>query len=123
MTKKILVADDNGDAAEVAAELLRLRGYEVFIALDGSEALAFAYRQRPDMMILDINMPRMDGYEVASALWADPPSETMPWLIALTARTQPSDVARARQAGFDLHMAKPAANFVEVVDSFFSAAE
>jgi len=104
--RRILLVDDNTDAAELMAELLRGVGHEVAVAHDGPAALLEAPRFTPDVAVLDIGLPVMDGYELARRLIAmlrDPP-----FMIALTGYGQENDRARARDAGFDEHMVKPA---------------
>jgi PAS domain S-box-containing protein len=104
--KRILLADDNRDAAESLAIILRLEGHEVELAHDGSAALdAFAAR-RPDVALLDIGMPKTNGYEVARQIRARPGGEDV-LLIAITGWTQDADKARTQAAGFDHHLAKP----------------
>lgn len=104
---KILIADDHPDAADSAAELLRLCGFEVEAVLDGRQAVEAAREFQPDLVILDIDMPVMNGYEAAAALREEWPMDKRLVLVALTGRTQHADIERARLAGFDHHMAKP----------------
>lgn len=104
--RKVLVADDNQDAAESLAMLLRLAGHEVRVATSGRAALALASAFRPDTALLDIGMPELNGYEVARALRAAPWGEAM-MLIALTGWGQDDDKRQARAAGFDHHLTKP----------------
>jgi signal transduction histidine kinase len=104
--RRILVADDNADARESLATLLALNGHEVFKAEDGSDALETAERCRPDVALLDIGMPRANGYEVARHIRAQPWGRGMV-LIALTGWGQESDRRRSHEAGFDSHLTKP----------------
>ena len=105
--KKILVVDDNTDAANMTAQLLQLYGLDVRVAYGGEEGLALARANRPDLIFLDIGMPVMDGYQVAEAVRADDTlSKVM--LVALTAWGDEASRNRARAAGFDLHLTKPA---------------
>jgi len=83
-----------------------LYGAEAKAASDGREALALAEQFRPDVVLMDINMPNMDGYEAARRLRAEP-WEKQPVLIALTGWGRPDDVDKARAAGFDGHLLKP----------------
>jgi signal transduction histidine kinase/ActR/RegA family two-component response regulator len=104
--RRILVADDNVDAAESLALLIRMWNHEVSVAQTGSAALEIAQRDRPDVCILDIGMPGMSGYEVARRI------RNQPWgretvLFALTGWGQSEDVERATAAGFNEHMTKP----------------
>ena len=104
--RRILVVDDNRDSAESLAMLLRLHGVEVETAHDGHQALETAERFRPDMVLLDIGMPGMDGYEVARTIRAQPWGTDLV-LIAQTGWGQDEDRRRALEAGFDVHMTKP----------------
>ena len=104
--RRILVADDNVDAAESMARLIALYGHEVEIAHGGFEALKKAERFRPDLLILDIGMPDLDGLETASRLRATPHGKNAV-LVALTGWGQPADRERTTAAGFDAHLVKP----------------
>jgi signal transduction histidine kinase/CheY-like chemotaxis protein len=101
-----LVADDNRDAAETLAIILRLEGHDVELAHDGAAALQSFAARRPDVALLDIGMPRADGYEVARRIRADPAGVDVK-LIAITGWAQEADKARSRDAGFDHHLTKP----------------
>lgn len=104
--KRILVVDDNVDAANSLAVLLRAMGHEVFVAHDGRSALLDLSRIRPDIALLDIAMPDLSGYEVARQIRERLGSAVR--IVALTGFGLPEDRARALEAGFDLHMVKPA---------------
>jgi len=105
--RRVLVVDDNEDAARTLARLLsRLHGQEVRIAYDGATALATAKDFRPELVLLDIGMPGMDGYEVAKRLRPTPEAQGA-LFVAVTGWGQESDRARSREAGFDLHLVKP----------------
>jgi PAS domain S-box-containing protein len=102
---RILVADDNADAAETLAVLLEMEGHVVRVVADGEEAVETARRFQPDVALLDIGMPKLNGYEVASALRrAD---AARPVLVAITGWGQRDDLRRAADAGFDHHLVKP----------------
>ena len=104
--RRVLVADDNRDAADSLAVILRLMGHEVRVAYDGEQALRAAPQFRPHAIVLDIGMPRVNGYDVASqARRAEWGRGVM--LIALTGWGQQRDKARAAEAGFDHHLTKP----------------
>ena len=106
--RRILVVDDNVDAARSLARLLtRVYGQEVRVAHDGPEALAVAGEFRPEVVLLDIGLPGMDGNEVARRLRGRPEFEKT-LIVALTGWGQEEDVARSREAGFDHHLVKPA---------------
>jgi CheY-like chemotaxis protein len=100
------VVDDNEDAAESLAELLQLTGNETHIANDGASALEAAEKLRPDIIFLDIGLPRMDGHAVARAIRAEPWGARIR-LVALTGWGQPEDRLRSDEAGFDRHLVKP----------------
>lgn len=104
---RIMVVDDNVDAAESLAILLQALGHDAAVAFDGVQALELAGNYRPDIVFLDIGMPRMNGHEVAAALRATPGFETTV-LIALTGWGSPRDREWSRGAGFDHHLTKPA---------------
>jgi PAS domain S-box-containing protein len=104
--ERILVVDDNVDAAESLSRLLRLQAHEVRVAYDGVAALVAAHDMKPDVVLLDIGLPEMDGLEVAKSLRArcDGPQ---PLLVAMTGFGQAEDRARTAAAGFDHHLTKP----------------
>jgi CheY-like chemotaxis protein/anti-sigma regulatory factor (Ser/Thr protein kinase) len=104
---KILVVDDNFDAAESLALLLRVEGHDVQVCHDGAEALAAVTAFYPDVVLLDIGLPGMDGYEVARRLRGHPATESA-LLVALTGYGQQDDIRRSREAGIDHHFVKPA---------------
>jgi len=104
--KRILLADDNRDAAESLAILLRLEGHDVELAHDGSSALRSFELRRPDVALLDIGMPEANGYEVARKIRAAPDGAGV-LLIAITGWAQDADKAESRAAGFDHHLTKP----------------
>jgi len=103
---RILVVDDNVDAAEVLAECLQLSGHEVRVANDGPLALILAKEFIPEVVLLDIGLPSMDGFEVARRLRKQQGASLLR-LIALTGYGQESDRQKARAAGFDDHLVKP----------------
>jgi signal transduction histidine kinase len=106
VARRILVADDNPDALESLAAVLRLRGHEVFSASNGATALEIAIRHVPDIALLDIGMPLLDGYEVARRIRAEEWGKSVT-LVALTGWGQESDRRRSQEAGFDTHLVKP----------------
>jgi signal transduction histidine kinase/ActR/RegA family two-component response regulator len=103
---RVLVVDDNADAAESMGMVLDMLGLPHRVAFDGESALAHAAEFRPDVVLLDIGMPGMDGYEVARRIRQRPENAGMQ-LIALTGWSQPQDRRRSREAGFDHHLSKP----------------
>jgi signal transduction histidine kinase len=104
--RRILVADDNADALETLATVLELGGHEVFSARNGSLALESAERHLPEVALLDIGMPLLDGYEVARRIRAQAWGKRIT-LVALTGWGQDSDRRRSQEAGFDSHLVKP----------------
>jgi len=106
VVRRLLIADDNIDALESLALLLQAAGHEVVMAADGAEALARAREHRPEIAILDIGMPKLNGYEVARQIRADPALDGT-LLVALTGWGNEDDRARALASGFDLHCTKP----------------
>ena len=104
--RRVLVVDDNLDAAEGLAMLLTLKGHQVSTAYDGQGALDRARELQPDVVLLDIGLPRLDGFEVARRLREEHPRRRM-LLVALTGYGQERDRLRAREAGFDHHLLKP----------------
>jgi PAS domain S-box-containing protein len=105
-SRKVLIADDNRDAAESLAVLLRMDGHDVTIAYDGPQALAMLAHTRPQVALLDIGMPGLNGYEVARRVRHGPLGRDVT-LIAVTGWGQDRDKAQAREAGFDHHFTKP----------------
>jgi CheY-like chemotaxis protein len=102
---RILVVDDNRDSVESLAMLLRLTGHEVHTAGDGAEAVRSAVALKPDLILLDIGLPKMNGYEAARRIREALGDGVM--LIALTGWGQDEDRRRSKEAGFDHHLTKP----------------
>jgi CheY-like chemotaxis protein len=102
----ILIVDDNHDGADMLSEVLTRQGYRTVVAYDGIEALRLAARFKPDVALLDLGLPVMDGYELADRLRLLPGLASIT-LIALTGYGQPSDRARTRAVGFHHHLVKP----------------
>jgi signal transduction histidine kinase len=103
---RILIADDNRDSAHSMARLLRRDGNEVLIAYDGEEALRLAEAERPEVLLLDIGMPRLDGYQLAERIRAEAWGRQV-ILIAATGWGQDEDRRRSLDSGFDAHLVKP----------------
>ncbi len=103
---EILLIEDNVDAAETLAEVLRLEGHRVRVAGDGASGIALALARRPDIVLCDIGLPDVDGFEVARRLRADRSLGPVR-LIALTGYAQPADRAKAEASGFNAHLPKP----------------
>jgi len=104
--KKILIAEDNPDNREFLCQVLEDCGCEVVIAVDGEEAIAQALCCRPDLILMDLSMPVLDGWEAARRIKADSRLRYIP-LIALSAHAMVGDDARALQAGCDDYLSKP----------------
>jgi CheY-like chemotaxis protein len=102
----LLIADDNDDAAESLAVLLRMEGHEVVVVGNGRDALNAVSALRPSVVLLDIGMPDISGYEVARQLRQTQGGQALT-LIAVTGWGQERDKLRAREAGFDHHFTKP----------------
>ena len=102
---RILVVDDSRDSAESLTRLLQLGGHEVFIAHEAERALQLAVRERPGVILLDIGLPGMDGYELCRRLRVTGSSQAL--IVAMTGYGLERDRARSQQAGFDTHLVKP----------------
>lgn len=103
---RVLVVDDNRDAADSLALLLELSGYQVATAADGYSALTAARGFRPEVVLLDIGLPGLDGYAVVQRLRQDPDTRSAR-VIAISGYGGEEQRERSRQAGFDLHLVKP----------------
>jgi len=104
--RRVLIVDDNKDAAEWLATLLGLSGHETHVALDGVDAIKAAERLRPDAVLLDIGLPRVDGYEVCRRIRQQPWGRDLV-IVALTGWGQEEDRQKSREAGFNTHLVKP----------------
>ena len=103
---RVLIVDDNRDAADSLAMLFGLLSCETRVAYDGMHGAREAADFHPDMAVLDISMPLMDGYQLAALLRREMPDDA-PVLVALTALNTDRDKAEAKRAGFDYHLSKP----------------
>jgi len=103
---RVLIVEDDNEAREALHMLLVLQGFDVAVAADGAEGLRLAGRFQPHLVLLDISMPLMDGFDVARML-RDMAFGSRPRLVALTALTAPADIQHAFDAGFDEYCAKP----------------
>ena len=101
----MLVVDDNRDAADSLALLLNLRGYQTFVTHDGDAALEAAERAHPHVVLLDLGLPGLDGFEVCRRLRAQGHEKAV--IVAITGYGQDEDRRRSRAAGFDAHLVKP----------------
>jgi two-component system, cell cycle response regulator DivK len=114
---RILVVEDNMDNYELVRFVLERAGYDVFLAMNGRDGVAAARLQKPDLILMDLTMPEMDGWVAAEKLKADEITKSIP-LYALSAHTLPSDRKRALEAGCDGYVSKPIhmAGFLDVVE-------
>jgi len=106
MAKKILVVDDERHIVRLVEVNLTRAGYDVISAYDGVEALEKVAEDIPDMIVLDVMMPRMDGFEVLKNLQADPKYKDIP-VIMLTAKAQDADIFKGWQSGVSSYLTKP----------------
>jgi len=104
--KKILLVDDEKDLVETVAFRLEATGYQVIKAYDGQEALAKAKKEKPDLIILDLMLPKMDGYKVCRLLKFDEKYKFIP-IILFTARAQEEDKKLGKEVGADDYLTKP----------------
>ncbi|MFZ2854126.1 MAG: response regulator [Rhodocyclaceae bacterium] len=106
MTKKILIADDEQNIVISLEFLLRREGFDVLVAIDGEEALSKARAERPDLVLLDVMMPKMNGFDVCQALRADPGLAAMR-IMMLTAKGRDTEVSKGLALGADAYVTKP----------------
>jgi CheY-like chemotaxis protein len=104
---QVLIVEDDADTARNLALLLGVAGHKVRVAKDGLKAVAMANEQKPDVVLLDIGLPGLNGYEVAMKLHEDQPRQT-PFIVAVTGYGQCDDLRRVEEAGIDVHILKPA---------------
>jgi two-component system cell cycle response regulator DivK len=106
MSKRILVVEDQEDNRQIIRDLLATTDYELSEAENGEEALAAVAQQRPDLILMDIQMPVLDGYEATRRIKADPALRAIP-IIAITSYALSGDEQKAREAGCDDYVPKP----------------
>ena len=104
--QRVLIVDDNYDSADSLAMLLQITGNETFLAHDGVEALAAVEKYRPEVMLLDIGLPKLDGHEVCRRVREKPYGRDIV-IIALTGWGQEDDRRKSEEAGFNGHLVKP----------------
>ena len=107
MPKKILVVEDDTDNRRIVVKVLSVEGYDIVEATDGVQALARARADQPDLILMDLALPNMDGWEATRRLKADPETRAIP-IVALTAFAMRGDEEQARAAGCDDYIPKPA---------------
>ena len=103
---RILLVDDEPSIIKMVSKRLGVEGYEVLVAMDGQEGLDKAQAERPDLVILDLMLPRLNGYEVCARLKEDPAWRKVPVLL-FSAKVQPKDEALGKQCGADGYLRKP----------------
>jgi CheY-like chemotaxis protein len=103
---KILIAEDERDIRDLVAFTLRFAGHEVFAASNGEEALEIAPKVNPDLILMDVRMPRMTGYEACKAMKANPDLKDIP-VVFLTARGQENEIQQGLDAGAEKYLLKP----------------
>lgn len=106
MSKRILVVEDQEDNRQILRDLLGSAGYDIVEAEDGEAALGAARAHRPDLIIMDIQLPRVDGYEATRRIKADPELKSVP-IIVVTSYALSGDEGKARAAGCDAYVTKP----------------
>jgi len=106
MTKRILVVEDQEDNRQILRDLLGNAGYEMVEAENGEEALAAVAREQPDLILMDIQLPIMDGYEATRRIKSDPATKSIP-IIVVTSYALSGDEGKAREAGCDAYVTKP----------------
>jgi len=106
MTKRILVVEDTEDNRQILRDLLNAAGYELIEAVDGEAGVAMAGQHKPDLVLMDIQLPLIDGYEATRRIKADPSLAHIP-IVAVTSYALSGDEDKARAAGCDAYIAKP----------------
>jgi len=106
LPKKILIVDDNQDSRELAVKILKKVGYQMIEAVDGEDALEKAIAENPDLILMDISIPKIDGYEVTRRLKSQVSFKNTP-IIALTAHAMKGDKEKAIEAGCEGYISKP----------------
>ena len=106
MSRTILLVEDNTDNRIIYRRALEYFGYAVIEALDGEEAIRLATERLPDLVLMDISIPRIDGWEATKAIRADPRTQGIP-VVALTAHALPAERARGSEVGFASYLTKP----------------
>jgi two-component system cell cycle response regulator DivK len=108
MTALILIADDDFDNRTIAQQILEAAGYRTLLAVNGLEAVALNDREKPDLLLLDLSMPKMNGWDVAKKIRQDEKQGHLP-IIAFTAHALAGEAEKAKAAGCDEYLAKPCA--------------
>ncbi len=118
--KRILIVEDDMDNYELVRFVLERAGYDVFLAVNGRDGVSAARFQKPDLILMDLGMPQMDGWNAAQELKSDNATKSIP-LFALTAHTLPRERLRAVNAGCDAYISKPINmnSFLDMIDGAF----
>ena len=106
MLKRVLIIEDNLSNLELTSELIQAKGHQVICATSGNDALSIARAEQPDLILLDVQLPGVDGLTVARALKAEPATKEIP-IVGISAHAMPEDEARALQAGCIAYLRKP----------------
>ncbi|MCH8919749.1 MAG: response regulator [Chloroflexi bacterium] len=122
--KKILIAEDDPVSLKLVRDVLQANGYETKEVTSGEEAVVKAVQSKPDLIVMDIRLPGIDGLEATRRLKSDPSTEEIP-IIAVTAHAMPEDEARILEAGCQAYLSKPLrfAEFISVVNGLLSGTE
>ena len=122
-TKRILIVEDNALNMKLLRDVLEAFGYETITTGEGMEGVALACEQRPDLILMDIQLPDISGYDAVRRLKDHPPTQTIP-VVAVTAFAMSGDESKALLSGCDAYVAKPIAlrDFIEVVERFIGGA-
>ena len=120
----VLVVEDNQDNYELVRTILELAGYDSFQAVNGRDGVEAARKQKPDLILMDMALPEMNGWKAAERIRQDPHTKHIP-MIALTVHTLPIERKRALEAGVDAYIAKPfdATHFLQMVESTLERAK
>lgn len=116
---RVLIVEDNGDMRDFLRRVLARHGYAHVEAADGLEGMDIARRDHPDLILMDMSLPELDGFEATRQLKADPSTRNTP-IIAVTAHARPADEKRAMEAGCDAYLSKPYSlrEFLDIVQRF-----
>lgn len=116
---RILIVEDNGDMRDFLRRVLARHGYGHLEAADGIEGMEIAQRDHPDLILMDMSLPELDGFEATRRLKANKETQHIP-IIAVTAHARPSDERRALEAGCDAYLSKPYSlrEFLDIVQKF-----
>ena len=122
MAQKLLIVDDEADTLRLVSLMLERQGYEILTAKAGKTALEKVESDKPDLILLDVMMPNMDGFEVAKALRSDPETENIP-IIMFTAKTRVDDKVAGFEAGADDYIKKPfdLSNYLNLFEKYAAA--